>query len=110
MSFNPINVRRTIVTATSVALVVLAWSPYAHAHGGMVGPEELGPPLTISAALAFAGYWLMILWPSKPRPEPEEATIKQAHRTPGVAGRRREHSVRLVKKVTSGDNSGTVKG
>jgi len=36
----------------------------AHAHGGMAGPAELGPPLLTSGALGFACYWLVMLWPS----------------------------------------------
>jgi len=31
----------------------------------MVGPDELGPPMAISGALAIIGYWVMIFWPGK---------------------------------------------
>jgi hypothetical protein len=30
----------------------------------MAGPDEIGPPLFTSAAIAFVCYWLVILWPS----------------------------------------------
>jgi hypothetical protein len=35
----------------------------ALAHGGM-GPEEIGPPIVTSGLLGFAGYWVVMLWPS----------------------------------------------
>lgn len=43
---------------------MLASASAAHAHGGMAGPGELGPPLLTSGALGFACYWLVMLWPS----------------------------------------------
>jgi hypothetical protein len=43
---------------------MLASASAAHAHGGMAGPAELGPPLLTSGALGFACYWLVMLWPS----------------------------------------------
>jgi hypothetical protein len=39
----------------------------AHAHGGIAGPDDLGPPVITSAVLGLAGYWLMMLWPSRDR-------------------------------------------
>lgn len=37
----------------------------AHAHGGMAGPDELGPPVIISTLLGIACYWTVVLWPSR---------------------------------------------
>src|SRR6266852_5411165 len=57
--------RISMATLTSM----LAMASAAHAHGGMAGPAEIGPPLLTSGALGFACYWLVILWPSaKKRP------------------------------------------
>jgi hypothetical protein len=36
----------------------------AHAHGGIAGPDELGPPVITSTLLGIACYWVVILWPS----------------------------------------------
>jgi hypothetical protein len=51
-----------IGVATLASILTLASA--AHAHGGMAGPSELGPPLLTSGALGFACYWLVMLWPS----------------------------------------------
>ena len=49
--------------------IALLWSGMfaasAHAHGGIAGPDDLGPPVVTSAVLGLAGYWLMMLWPSR---------------------------------------------
>ena len=51
--------------------ISLLWSGMfaasAHAHGGIAGPDDLGPPVITSAVLGLAGYWLMMLWPSRDR-------------------------------------------
>ncbi len=39
----------------------------AHAHGGLAGPNEVGPPIMTSIALAFVCYWVVILWPASKR-------------------------------------------
>jgi hypothetical protein len=53
-------------------MVALLWSGLfaarAYAHGGIAGPDELGPPVITSAVLGIGGYWLMLLWPSRRRP------------------------------------------
>jgi hypothetical protein len=52
--------------AVMVALLCIGiFATRAHAHGGIAGPDELGPPVITSAVLGVAGYWLMILWPSR---------------------------------------------
>ena len=39
--------------------------PPAHAHGGIAGPDELGPPVIISTLLGIVCYWAVVLWPSR---------------------------------------------
>ena len=60
---------RTTLRAVAVALL---WSGLfaarAYAHGGIAGPDELGPPVVTSAVLGVGGYWLMLMWPSRRRP------------------------------------------
>jgi hypothetical protein len=54
----------------SLALALLwigLFAARAHAHGGIAGPDELGPPVITSAVLGLGGYWLMQLWPSRGR-------------------------------------------
>lgn len=106
--------RRVIGSAVTICLWIGGLAPLAHAHGGMVGPEELGPPLTISFCLAFASYWLVILWPASKseREDPSAKTANiQARKPAGLRTHRadtsRQHPMRLVKKVTSNDSSGT---
>jgi hypothetical protein len=55
---------RSVRISTATLASMLAWASAAHAHGGMAGPAELGPPLLTSGALGFACYWLVMLWPS----------------------------------------------
>ena len=63
---------RTVFGSLRAAIVALLWigffSARAYAHGGMAGPDELGPPVMLSAALGIGGYWLMMMWPSRGRP------------------------------------------
>jgi hypothetical protein len=58
-------------TTFRAVMVALLWSSLfaarAYAHGGIAGPDELGPPVLTSAVLGIAGYWLMLLWPSRRR-------------------------------------------
>ena len=37
----------------------------AFAHGGIAGPDELGPPVITSAVLGIVGYWTVMLWPTR---------------------------------------------
>jgi hypothetical protein len=59
-------------TTFRAAAVALLWSGLfaarAYAHGGIAGPDELGPPVITSAVLGVGGYWLMLMWPSRRRP------------------------------------------
>jgi len=59
-------------TTFRAVMVALLWSSLfaarAYAHGGIAGPDELGPPVITSAVLGVGGYWLMLMWPSRRRP------------------------------------------
>jgi len=63
---------RTVFHSLRAVMVALLWigifASRAHAHGGIAGPDELGPPVITSAVLGIGGYWLMLLWPSRGRP------------------------------------------
>jgi hypothetical protein len=59
--------RRIIRQRLVIVLGLIAMASSAHAHGGMAGPDDLGPPLFTSAALAFICYWVVILWPASKR-------------------------------------------
>jgi hypothetical protein len=69
-------------TTFRAVMVALLWSGLfaasAYAHGGIAGPDELGPPIITSAVLGVGGYWLMMLWP--------------AHRTVANNKKRRRHA------------------
>ena len=49
--------------------VVVVWGLLAavpaYAHGGIAGPDELGPPVITSVVLGFICYYTMIFWPSR---------------------------------------------
>ena len=96
---------RSIAGAIAIGTWLAASATAVHAHGGMVGPEELGPPLTISAALAFASYWLVLLWPAKKSDDAPGAREVESRIEPR---RNAKPQMRLVKKVTSEDRSGTA--
>src|ERR1700704_4246300 len=75
------------VARISLAMLtsMLATASAAHAHGGMAGPSEIGPPLLTSGALGFACYWLVMLWPS----------TKKRIETPDGSGTKRGSSARV---------------
>jgi len=58
---------RIIRQGLGIVTGLIAAASSAHAHGGMAGPDDLGPPLFTSAALAFVCYWIVILWPAPKR-------------------------------------------
>jgi len=68
--------RQVIRQGLGIALSLVATVSIAHAHGGMAGPDDLGPPLFTSAALAFICYWIVILWPTSKRNGSDEAPIE----------------------------------
>lgn len=53
---------RSVIIATLWTLVAAS---AAQAHGGIAGPDELGPPVIISTVLGIACYWAVVLWPSR---------------------------------------------
>lgn len=57
-------IRPTLRTVLIAASWIAIMAPLAHAHGGIAGPDELGPPVIISTALGIACYWTVMLWPS----------------------------------------------
>lgn len=63
-------------------VLALAWlaasASLAHAHGGMAGPDEMGPPLLTAGALGFVCYWLVILWPARRRKKDDQTPAKQS--------------------------------
>ncbi len=59
-----IGVRRALGVGACAGLWLLTLAATAHAHGGMAGPDEMGPPIISSGILGALGYWAMMLWPS----------------------------------------------
>jgi hypothetical protein len=57
--------RRHMRGAIVATLWLLASASMAHAHGGIAGPDELGPPVITSTMLGIACYWIVMLWPSR---------------------------------------------
>jgi len=53
--------RSGIIAASWIAIA----ASVANAHGGIAGPDELGPPVIISTVLGIACYWTVVLWPSR---------------------------------------------
>jgi hypothetical protein len=54
-----------------IAIVALIWlglaATAAQAHGGIAGPDELGPPVIISVIIGIVCYYTVVLWPSRNR-------------------------------------------
>lgn len=68
---------RPFLIGYGAALGGLLTSPsLVYAHG--MGLEEMGPPVATSVTLAFAFYWLMMLWPFKNRDVPALEMTGQA--------------------------------
>jgi len=65
------NTMRLLGGSMRAFIIALLWTSLfaarAYAHGGIAGPDELGPPVILSAALGIGGYWLMMLWPARGR-------------------------------------------
>ena len=81
--------RRIIRGGLGVVPNLFATASMAHAHGGMAGPDDLGPPLFTSVALAFICYWIVILWPTSKRktsydePDGKEMLVSEEQRLMG---------------------------
>jgi hypothetical protein len=55
-----------LVRSAAIALIWIAGTASAaYAHGGIAGPDELGPPVITSAALGILCYWVVVMWPSR---------------------------------------------
>ena len=52
-------------SALAAAVWIALNATNAHAHGGIAGPDELGPPVIISTILGVACYWIVVLWPRR---------------------------------------------
>jgi hypothetical protein len=105
---------RSLLGQTTIAILtwLMGTAAIAHAHGGMAGPDELGPPLFTSVALGFVCYWLVILWPSsKPKDNAPTVTGKRSRKdrrsrrgASGKPGDNPQHSSHLT-KVASRERS-----
>ena len=72
---------KRLLRSLIVALEVIMLSAgVAHAHGGMAGPDELGPPVGISVAIGLACYYLITLWPARTRENSRDSATKAARR------------------------------
>jgi len=103
--------RRTWRLSTAWLACLVAAPSLVYAHGGMAGPDELGPPIFTSGLLGFVCYWLVMLWPSAKKKDNVEVGSgtqpKSITRT-----RRRVRRVALLRKIEkngqlgNGQNSG----
>lgn len=65
------------------ALMLMSLAAPAYAHGDMVGPDELGPPLVIAGALGIISYWLVLLWPQRRSDDDDDAAGGQTRTNMG---------------------------
>jgi hypothetical protein len=103
-SGNPaIGRKRSFGTAWHISMAVLAClmasASLAHAHGGMAGPEELGPPIFTSGLLGFVCYWLVILWPSSKKKGDTEVRPGTQNKSATRTHRRSHKNAVHVKRV-----------
>ena len=82
-------------------LGLVVTSSIAHAHGGMAGPDDLGPPLFTSAALAFVCYWVVVLWPASKRKASDDAPTGSRIPVEEVGRPTKRSSKRAAPKRTS---------
>ncbi len=101
MRNRPFAVPRRVWRISMAVLACLIAAPsLAHAHGGMAGPEELGPPIFTSGLLGFVCYWLVMLWPSaKKKSETAVGSGTQNKSATRTRRRSRQNSAR-VKRVS----------
>jgi len=71
------HLRRNLLVALCWLLIGIGT---AHAHGGMAGPDELGPPLGLSVTIGLACYWAITLWPTRQRDSDRENEDRPAQR------------------------------
>ncbi|MGH7840721.1 MAG: hypothetical protein ACREQD_12095 [Candidatus Binataceae bacterium] len=67
-------------------IAATVWMPIAagvaHAHGGMAGPDEMGPPMGTSIAIGLACYYLITLWPARRHDDSERKSSARSARRP----------------------------
>ena len=82
----------------AVIACVLALPALTHAHG--MTAEELGAPIVTSGLLAFACYWLVMLWPSSKKKNGTAGGSGRQNTSAAPTHRRHahQHSIR-VKQV-----------
>ena len=104
-------VPRRVWRISAVLACLIASASLAHAHGGMAGPEELGPPIVTSGLLGFVCYWLVILWPSSKKKSDTEVGSgtqnKSATRTRRLSHKNSAH-VKRVSRLRKIERSGQV--
>jgi hypothetical protein len=67
------------------AVWLTLWYSVASAHGGIAGPDELGPPVIASAILGIGGYWTVMLWPTRRKGRGNgKKTARRAMRSSGL--------------------------
>ncbi len=59
---------------------VMITAGVGHAHGGMAGPDEIGPPMGISVTIGLASYWIITLWPARRREDERKPASKSVRR------------------------------
>jgi len=64
-------------------LMLMSLAVPAYAHGDMVGPDELGPPMVIAGALGIISYWLVLLWPRSRSDDDDDEAGGETRRTMG---------------------------
>jgi hypothetical protein len=74
---------RSLIGGLILAILLVGLSGgVAYAHGGIAGPDELGPPVITSAVLGILCYWVVVLWPSRSRRD-----LEKKHNAMGRAAR-----------------------
>jgi hypothetical protein len=68
--------RGLVVAATWIPLA----ASVAHAHGGMAGPDEMGPPVGTSIAIGLACYYLITLWPRRDENGERKSSVRGGRR------------------------------
>src|SRR5437867_3276275 len=110
MTVPPVVVSRRAWRLSMAGLACLTVAPsLAHAHGGMAGPGELGPPIFTSGLLGFVCYWLVMLWPSpKKKGNPEVGSSRQNRDAPRTYRRAHKHAahVKQVSRLRKLERSG----
>jgi len=99
--------RNLIATTFALGAWTFASASAAFAHGGMAGPDELGQPLALSAAIAFLCYWAVVLWPSRKRNNRAQANRRKSPgrrrgRVAGGGGDGRSVSLKAVGRGSDG--------